>query len=582
MKTQYKILILILIATISNTSGYSQIKEEILTIGKKKNPNVNVKNIEKKKTDPDKYPPSNESNSVKKDSLNYTIIDVPAVSEFQTSQLPPQSLNTDFTNSYYDNHAKLGYGTRNTVLGDLYFNYPINNNLTGIKLSALSTDGPKNKYDWKTSSSTIDAEAFYIFKLKTGKLHFAGNYTYNGTNYYGLNTPEIHATPHMNLRQNTNQLTFKSDYDMYSNNYLDKASLKAGYMWDKFDSNETFVDLKAKLAKSSENANLMLPGLNFGVEADVLFNYTYTHFGLDTKDKYSFLTAGFSPVLRISSQGSYLKVGANIAYNGELEGNNTKIFFHPKAEFLFNAAREINVYAGIDGGLKLNNMSDLFSENPYLYSNQLLRPTNILYKVYGGIKGDIDESIKYEAEGSFSKAENLYFFMRNPCDLTLPSVLKAYNRLNTFNAVYDDGNIITVKGALQYFWTGDLTIGLEGEYHNYNLDELKHAYNLPNFKVGLDSNYKTLEDKLKLEAKLFFTGERKSNYFYYDPASSSVREGITTLDSYVDLNLSASYKLYKNFSLFVNGTNLFSKNYERFQGYKVLGAQVLGGVLVQF
>ena len=200
-------------------------------------------------------------------------------------------------------------------------------------------------------------------------------------------------------------------------------------------------------------------------------------------------------------------------------------------------------------------MSNLFSENPYLYSNQLLRPTNVLYKVYAGVKGDIDESIKYEAEGSFSKAENLYFYMRNPYDLTISSNLKPYNRLNTFNAVYDDGNIITVKGALQY---------------------------LPDYKIGLDGNYKTLEDKLKFEAKLFFTGERKSNYFYYEPVSATIKEGITTLDSYVDLNLSASYKLINNFSIFINGTNLFSKNYERFQGYKVLGAQVMGGVLVQF
>lgn len=582
MNTQYKILSLIFLLTIFTNLGYSQIKEETLNIRQKKNPQVNVKDIEKKKTDPDKYPPTNENMPSKKDSLNYTIIDVPAVSEFQTSQLPPQSLNTDFTNSYYENHAKIGYGTRNTLLGDLYFNYPINNNLSGIKLSTLSTDGPKNKYDWKTSSTNIDAEAFYIFKLKTGKLHFAGNYTYNGSNYYGLNVPELNATPGMNVRQNTNQLTFKSDYDMYSNNYLDKASLKTGYMWDKFDSKETFVDLKAKLAKSSENTNIMLSGLNFGVEADVLFNYTYTHFGIDTKNKYSFLTAGFSPVLRISSMGSYLKVGANIAYNGELEGNNTKIFFHPKAEFLFNAAKEISVYAGIDGGIKLNNMSNLFSENPYLYSNQLLRPTNVLYKVYAGVKGDIDESIKYEAEGSFSKAENLYFYMRNPYDLIISSNLKSYNRLNTFNAVYDDGNIITVKGALQYFWNGDLSFGLEGEYHNYNLDVLKHAYSLPDYKIGLDGNYKTLEDKLKFEAKLFFTGERKSNYFYYEPVSATIKEGITTLDSYVDLNLSASYKLINNFSIFINGTNLFSKNYERFQGYKVLGAQVMGGVLVQF
>jgi hypothetical protein len=582
MNTRYKILTLISLSLIPVFS-FSQIKEEVLNAGKKKNPEINVKNIQKKKTNPDRYPPADESQAVKADSLEYSIVDVPSTSEFQTSQLPPQPLNTNFKEPYFDNHAKIGFGTRNTLVGDVYFNYPIDNNLVGIKFSTLSTDGPKNKYGWKTSSSTIDAEAFYIAKLKTGKLHLAGNYTYNGSNYYGLNIPELYATPGMDLKQNTHKFTFKSDYDMYSNNYLDKASLQAGYWWDKFDSRESFVDIKAKLAKSAENANLMLPGLNFGVEADVLFNYTYTQFGLDTENNYSYLTAGFSPVLQISSQGSYLKVGANIAYNGELEGNNTKFFFHPKAEFLFHASREISVYAGIDGGLKLNSMSGLSIENPYLFSNQVLRPTNTLYKVYGGIKGDVGESIKYEAEASFSKAENLFFYMRNPYEIsTAPVYLKPYNRLNTFNTVYDDGNIINIKGSLQYFWNGNLNFGIEGEYNNYNLDNLKEAYHLPGFKVGLDGSYKTLQDRLRLGAKLFFVGERKENYYYYAPSTFSIHEGITTLDSYIDLNLSASYQILNNFSIFINGTNLFSKNYERFQGYKVLGAQVTGGVLIQF
>ncbi|MDR1877648.1 MAG: hypothetical protein LBQ84_08515 [Flavobacteriaceae bacterium] len=563
--------------------GFSQIREEVLNAGKKKNPEVNVKNIEKKKSNPDRYPPAEEASKKESDTLNYTITDVPAASEFQTSQLPPQPLNTDFKESYYNNYAKIGYGTQNTLLGDAYFSYPVDNNLMGIKFSALSTDGPKSKYDWKTFSSNIDAEAFYILKLKTGKLHLATNYIYDRSNYYGLNIPELYATPNINLEQNTQKITFKSDYDLYSNNYLDKASLKAGYWWDKFNSKESFIDVKAKLAKSDENASMMLSGLNFGAEADVLFNYTYTQFGLDTENKYSHITTGFSPVLKISNRGSYLKVGVNIAYNLETEENNSKFFFHPKAEFLFYPVPEFSLYAGVDGGLKLNNISELSIDNPYLFSNQILRPTNTLYNIYAGIKGDISENIKYEAEASFSKAENLLIYMRNSHEiLTIPFYLKPYNRLNTFNAVYDDGNIINIKGALHYFWNGDLNLALEGEYNHYDLDNLINAYHLPGFKIGLNGNYKMLDDKLKLGAKLFFAGERKSNYFYYDSDNSSIYEGLTSLSSYFDLNLSASYQLMDRLSIFLNGNNLFGKNYERFQGYKVNGTQVLAGVFVKF
>lgn len=484
MNTHYKTLFT-LSFLVSPLVFFSQIKEEVLNVGKKKQPEVNVKNIQKKKTNPERYPPSEKTDDKPVDTLQYSIVDVPAASEFQTSQLPPQPLNTDFKETYYDNYAKIGYGNRNTLLADAYVSYPIDNNRVGIKFSALSTDGPKNKYDWKTSSSTIDAEAFYELKLKTGKLHLAGNYLYNGSNYYGLNIPELFATPDMDLKQNTNKITFKSDYDLYSNNYLDKASLQTGYWWDKFGSKESFVDIKAKLAKSDESASLMLPGLNFAVEADVLFNYTNTRFGLDTENKYSYLTAGFSPVLRIFSQGSYLKIGGNIAYNGELESNNTKFFFHPKAEFLFHAFKELKFYAGIDGGLKLNNMAELSQSNPYLLSNQTLRPTNTLYKIYTGIKGDVGENFKYEAETSFSKVENFLVYVRSPYDVTATS-LKAYNRLNTFSAIYDDGNIFTIRGSMQYFLNGDLYLGLDGEFNHYDMENLKEAYHLPRIKIGID------------------------------------------------------------------------------------------------
>lgn len=582
MNTLYK-LTLIISFFILPLAGFSQIKQEVLNVGKKKKPEVNVKNIQKKKSNPERYPPSDKVSKTPADSLHYTITDVPATSDFKTSQLPPQPLDTDFKDKIYENYAKLGYGTANTLLADAYFAHPINNNAVGIKFSALSTDGPKNEYDWKTSSANMDAEAFYLLKLKTGRLYLGGNYTYNGSNYYGINVPEFYATPGMDLKQNAHKLTFKSDYDLYSNNYLDKASFQAGYWWDRFDSKESFVDIKAKLAKSDQDASLLISGLNFGVEADVLFNYTNTQFGLGTENKYSFLTAGFSPVLRISSRGSYLKIGANLMYNGELENNNTKFLLYPKAEFLFHAAKEISLYAGIDGGLKLHNMADLSVENPYLFSNQVLKPTNTLYRVYAGIKGDVGKSLKYEAETSFTKAEDLLFYMRNPYELSTGIImLTPYNRLNTFNAVYDDGNILTVKGSLQYIYNGDLNFALEGEFNRYDLDDLKDPYGLPNFKVGLDGSYKMLDDKLKLGAKLFFIGQRKSNYFYYDPTDISIHEGITTMDPYVDLNLSASYQIMDWFSIFLNGNNLFGKNYERFQGYKVLGAQVLGGVLVKF
>ncbi|STC95383.1 TonB-dependent receptor [Chryseobacterium carnipullorum] len=54
------------------------------------------------------------------------------------------------------------------------------------------------------------------------------------------------------------------------------------------------------------------------------------------------------------------------------------------------------------------------------------------------------------------------------------------------------------------------------------------------------------------------------------------------LGGYADLNLSAEYKFHKNFSIFALGNNLLNSNYQTYKGYKVLGAQVVGGVKITF
>ena len=41
-------------------------------------------------------------------------------------------------------------------------------------------------------------------------------------------------------------------------------------------------------------------------------------------------------------------------------------------------------------------------------------------------------------------------------------------------------------------------------------------------------------------------------------------------------------KSIKNFTVFVMGNNLLNKKYEHYLGYKVLGAQVLGGLGLLF
>jgi outer membrane cobalamin receptor len=96
-----------------------------------------------------------------------------------------------------------------------------------------------------------------------------------------------------------------------------------------------------------------------------------------------------------------------------------------------------------------------------------------------------------------------------------------------------------------------------------------------------------LDQKLLLGFKGIFASDRTTNSFMIQGVGSplfyqSTENTNDKVGGYADLNLSAEYKIHKNFSIFALGNNLLSSKYQTYKGYKVLGAQILGGVKITF
>ena len=101
----------------------------------------------------------------------------------------------------------------------------------------------------------------------------------------------------------------------------------------------------------------------------------------------------------------------------------------------------------------------------------------------------------------------------------------------------------------------------------------------------IGAKYSLLDRKLNLGFKGIFVSERSTNSFIVVttfPEFSIQEKTKESLPSYLDVNLNADYKINKNFTVFVMGNNLLNKKYEHYLGYKVLGAQVLGGIRIAF
>ena len=82
--------------------------------------------------------------------------------------------------------------------------------------------------------------------------------------------------------------------------------------------------------------------------------------------------------------------------------------------------------------------------------------------------------------------------------------------------------------------------------------------------------------KVFVRTELFSYGKRYAT-MKTSPAGNEI-----LLDGFFDINLSITYYITKDLSVFLNGTNLLNWNYERYLNYPVQGIEIMGGVGYRF
>ncbi len=586
------IAVLAFLGTVGISELGAQIKEEQLILNRKREPEV--KKIEKKKTSvvqEKNYPPDNKK---KEDSLNlkYDIVNVPPVSDFKTTEIQGEDISPKFSNDYQSNYFRLGYGNYGKFLADANVSGKVQDNVeVGADVHYLSTSGLKKEYDWASKQNQAKIGGYANIYTEKGKFNIDANYAFNNYNYYGIYA----LTPPNNdvdLEQKVNKFSVNGYYDHYSNDILNNVRVKSYFLSDHFGAKETFADLEANLSKHDfAVTDGVTANGDLGINLETV-NSKFDILNKNTNNQFNFT---LSPKVTFYKGDSYLLIGSDFSFlNSKNSSNvtdelkNNKFYWFPKAEVLVAALDEFKFYGGIDGGLKLNTYGNLLDENPFLISDLTLIPTETKYHFYFGLKGDVDQTFKYDVNAGFSKVNNAQFFVNNGLFSDIISTdRQGYDYANTFSSIYDNGTLMEVKGDLQAFPMENLTVDAGLHFMKYKLDNLEEVYYKPLFQFNLGAKYTMLEKKLNLGFKAYFVTDRTSNS--YEVSNIAAIPNYTTIEKtnekvggYADLNLSAEYKIHKNFSIFALGNNLLGAKYQNYLGYKVLGAQVVGGVKVTF
>ncbi|MCX8534035.1 TonB-dependent receptor [Chryseobacterium luquanense] len=586
-----KIQILSILFLGISSVAFSQIKEEKLILNKKREPEV--KKIEKKKTSVEtvkNYPPEEKSaNPVK-----YNITDVPAVSDFKTSTIQGEDVAPKFDGTAQNNYFQFGMGNYGKILADANISKTLENKIeVGADVHVLSTNGLKKVYDWDSNQSSATLGAFLNSYGEKGKINVNAEYGLDNYNYYGIYA--LTPSANVDLKQKVNQFKVNGYYDFYSNEILNDVRVKSSFLSDHFDAKENQASILANLSKHA--VELGKSGIVLNADLGLGLETVKTDFALLNKNSSTFFNADIAPKVTFAKGESYLMLGSSFSFLNARNSNliladelkNNKTYWFPQAEFQVAAAKEFKFYGGVDGGLKLNTYSELLQTNPFLVSDQMLRPTETQYHFYAGLRGDIDETFKYDVSAGFGKMRNIMFFQGNNLfDNTFTLDRPGYDFANTFSAVYDDGNVSDIKGSLQYFPLENLIVDADVRFLKYDLKNYDNIYNVPLVTGSIGAKYTMFEKKLSLGFKGIFATDRTTNSYMLEGVGSpsvifqSTEDTNDKVGGYADLNLSAEYKIHKNFSIFALGNNLLSSKYQTYKGYKVLGAQVVGGVKITF
>ncbi|MXV38846.1 hypothetical protein GO491_09215 [Flavobacteriaceae bacterium Ap0902] len=582
------------IAILFGGIAMAQIQQGETTVGRNtdiKDESVVVERVYEPKVEAaEKIKQTPEITDSKKEKLpvTYGLKDVEAESDFETSTITADELPVRKINPY-NNYVRGGFGNRYSFLADGYAAFEIDEGKkAGASLNYYSSSADVRNTVTDSDELKLNAEGFLKLNFDDARADFRLGGGTHQLNYYGIdrNVREL-IEEGTDVAQTYNNIYVAGKYETFDHLFLENVQLKAGYFSDKHDASESSFDLFSTLKNLELYDTGVMNDLQLGAKANINLNLANSKFEALYNEEYRVFNAGISPQITMNNDAFQINLGANIQYLNTSHPDiltaypdMDKVHFFPAVDFSYNAIPEFGIYGGVAGGIVHNRYETLYNDNPFLLSSQELIPTKNKLEFYAGFRGDIGQNFKYDASAKFQDLENIPFFAR----YNILGV--SYALRNSFSTIYDNGEKSTIQGRLNYTGISNLNLGTSLTLQSYKLDNLEEAWDKPSIKTSIDANYKLLNEKLVLGGDLFFIGSRKGTelnlYTIYPHITDPAQLPAYSLNSYIDLNLSATYMFLERWGAFLEIRNVLNKNYERYLDYEVQGTTGIGGVMFKF
>jgi len=243
------------------------------------------------------------------------------------------------------------------------------------------------------------------------------------------------------------------------------------------------------------------------------------------------------------------------------------IYFNPFLETKISLISDkLSLLAGINGGLHRDNFNALRLMNPFISSLANSVTSNERFNIYVGLKGNIAETVDFEARFESKIIDNMPLFINDTLSKT---------HQQRFDVITDDINLIRANLSVGY--TGaDFYVKMKGIWNKYSTNAELYAWHCPELEGSLEAGV-SITPKWNVNTKIYTWS--KSYAKSWDALKNVVAK---TVKGASDINIGLTYKPTNQLSAYLNLNNLLNTNYEKWNLYPSYGFNVMAGVSFAF
>jgi hypothetical protein len=532
-------------------------------------------------------PSLNDEETSKKEEIKYSIFSFPVASTFAPAKGKAAGVDKEAQEELFNSYATLGLGNYINALGELYVTKNIGDtDYFGGMFKHFSSQGGIKDLVLDDKFSTTSFDLTYGSKLQAYSWTADLGYELKSNFWYGLPSDfgnlytedeKVKVINAINEANSFSNISAGGNIN-FNNSMFNDVSVKFNHFSDKF--------------KSSENRFLVKPTFEFDaagttIKTKLMVDYLGGSFKKSYDDSisinYGYTNLGIHPSVAMSRNDWSFNLGAAAFYSIDIENKKNKFFVYPQINASIALVENIMIfYAGAEGTLQQNTYHDFVSENQFVSPTLFVAPTDKQFDVFGGLKGKVSNNLSYNVRGSVMSEKSKALFISNYYDETYDEENQNYQYGNSFDVIYDDMKTISFFGELKADFTKNFSIGVNGTFSKYSMNNEEEAWNLPSIKLGanLDVN---ITPKWYAGANVFFVGDRKDMIEKTNIASILPLEpNIVTLKSYFDANAHLGFKYTNRLTAFLKLNNIANQGYQKWMNYPVQSFQFMLGASYKF